>query len=240
MTTLPPTSPGLPGGRQGHAHEAAAPGTKERLLDAAEVLFAERGFAATSVREVTRAAGVAVSAANYHFGSKEALLRAALMRRVEPANARRLELLDDAVAQGAGLEDVLAAFFRPALELWAEAASRGDENHTLRLSALLYANPPAFVEQLKQDLFGDILARFEAALRSALPGARPDSVAVGAQLAIGAMVHLMRGEVGFARGAENDVDAQIRILVQFAAGGIRQATSPPGGTEAAATPRRSS
>jgi AcrR family transcriptional regulator len=230
----------LPGGRQGHAHAAAAPGTKERLLDAAEGLFAERGFAATSVREVTRAAGVAVSAANYHFGSKEELLRAALMRRVEPANARRLALLDEAVAQGACLEDVLAAFFRPALELWAEAASRGDENHTLRLSALLYANPPAFVEQLKQDLFGDVLTRFEAALRCALPGACPDSVAVVGQLAIGAMVHLMRGEVGFARTADHDADAQIQILVQFAAGGIRQATSPHVGKESAGAPRRSS
>ena len=42
--------------------------TKERLLDAAEHVFAERGFEGTSMRAVTQAAGAAVSAANYHFG----------------------------------------------------------------------------------------------------------------------------------------------------------------------------
>lgn len=240
MTTSPPPSPALPAGRPGSVPTGAAPGTKERLLDAAEVLFAERGFAATSVREVTRAAGVAVSAANYHYGSKEALLRAALMRRVEPANARRLVLLNEAVARGAVLEEVLAAFFRPALELWAEAANRGDENHTLRISALLYANPPAFVEELKRELFGDILTRFEAALLRSLPGASPERVAVVAQFAIGSMVHLMRGEVGFAGGDELDVEAQIEILVRFAAGGIRRAAWPADDAKGSAESRRSS
>jgi AcrR family transcriptional regulator len=237
VTTSPPPSPALPAGRPGSVPTGAAPGTKERLLDAAEVLFAERGFAATSVREVTRAAGVAVSAANYHYGSKEALLRAALMRRVEPANARRLVLLNEAVARGAVLEEVLAAFFRPALELWAEAANRGDENHTLRISALLYANPPAFVEKLKRDLFGEVLERFEAGRARARPRPSPESVATVAQLAIGSMVHLMRGEVPIPSGAEHDVDAQVQILVQFAAGGIGQATLVPDGSAVPAQPR---
>jgi AcrR family transcriptional regulator len=148
VTSSPSPASGSPAGGPDFEQEGASAGTKERLLDASEALFAERGFAGTSVREVTRAAGVAVSAANYHFGSKEALLRAALMRRIQPANARRFALLDQAVASGAALEDVLAAFFRPALELRAQAFSRGDASHTLRLSALLYANPPAFVEEL--------------------------------------------------------------------------------------------
>ena len=58
--------------------------TKERILDAAERLFAERGFAATSLRSITAAAGVNLAAVNYHFRSKEALLEAVFTRRLGP------------------------------------------------------------------------------------------------------------------------------------------------------------
>lgn len=47
--------------------------TRERLLDAASALFAATGLHGTTVREIARAAGANVAAANYHFGSKEAL-----------------------------------------------------------------------------------------------------------------------------------------------------------------------
>ena len=72
-----------------------APGTRQRLLDAAERLFAKRGFAGTSVREITDAAGANLGAVNYHFRSKENLYaevftrRAALLR--EPVVAAASE-----------------------------------------------------------------------------------------------------------------------------------------------------
>ena len=58
--------------------------TKERMLDTAEGLFAEHGFPATSMRDITNAAGVNLAAINYHFGSKESLLIAVLQRRTLP------------------------------------------------------------------------------------------------------------------------------------------------------------
>ena len=45
--------------------------TVERILDVAEILFAEKGFAATSLRLITRKAQVNLAAVNYHFGSKK-------------------------------------------------------------------------------------------------------------------------------------------------------------------------
>ena len=71
------------------------PGTRERLLDTAERLFAARGFAGTSVREITDAAGANLGAVNYYFRSKENLYaevfarRAALLREPIVAAARR-------------------------------------------------------------------------------------------------------------------------------------------------------
>ena len=68
--------------------------TKERLLDAAESLFADHGFAATSLRMITSAAGVNLASVNYHYGSKEALIQAVLERRLGPLNRDRLRRLD--------------------------------------------------------------------------------------------------------------------------------------------------
>ena len=72
-------------------HRDSKRDTKQRLLDAAELLFATHGFEGTSMRAITQAADTSLSAANYHFGSKQALIEAALVRRIEPLNRRRLE-----------------------------------------------------------------------------------------------------------------------------------------------------
>src|SRR5689334_3019902 len=67
--------------------------TRERILDAAESLFMEHGFEATSMRAITASAGVNLAAVNYHFGSKEELFQSVLTRRLDPMNQQRLELL---------------------------------------------------------------------------------------------------------------------------------------------------
>ena len=67
--------------------------TKDRILDAAESLFMEHGFEATSLRAITAAAGVNLASVNYHFGSKEELFQAVLTRRLDPMNQERLDLL---------------------------------------------------------------------------------------------------------------------------------------------------
>src|SRR5882724_9640976 len=71
-----------------------AAATKARILDAAEALFMEHGFEATSLRSITAAAAVNLAAVNYHFGSKEELFRAVLTRRLDPMNQARVALLD--------------------------------------------------------------------------------------------------------------------------------------------------
>src|SRR5215213_6345048 len=72
----------------------ASKDTKERILDAAERLFPAHGFAGTSLRAVTKEAGVNLAAVHYHFGTKEDLLRAVLGRIVIPVNRERLEMLE--------------------------------------------------------------------------------------------------------------------------------------------------
>ena len=58
-------------------------GTKEKILDVAEALFAEHGFKDTSLRTITSKAGVNLASVNYHFGDKKTLVRAVLDRYLE-------------------------------------------------------------------------------------------------------------------------------------------------------------
>ena len=88
--------------------------TKEKILDTAERLFAEHGYAATSLRQVIAAAKVNLAAVHYHFGTKEELLDAVVLRKVAPVNAARMAWLERVEAEaGAGplpVEHVLEHF----------------------------------------------------------------------------------------------------------------------------------
>src|SRR6476659_7818141 len=98
---------------------SAAGATKARILDAAEMLFMEHGFEATSLRAITAAAAVNLAAVNYHFGSKEELFQSVLPRRLDPMNQRRLELLTRFEAEAAPkplpCDRILSALLIPAL-----------------------------------------------------------------------------------------------------------------------------
>src|SRR5579859_4078456 len=95
--------------------------TKDRILDAAERLFAHKGIEATSLRTITAEAGVNLAAVNYHFQSKEALMHAVIARRLDPINQRRLAMLDAYEAEAAGapvpLNQLLEAMLRPIFEM---------------------------------------------------------------------------------------------------------------------------
>ena len=54
--------------------------TKDRILNSAEILFAEHGFNETSLRIITSVADVNLAAVNYHFGSKKVLIQAVIDR----------------------------------------------------------------------------------------------------------------------------------------------------------------
>ena len=99
---------------------AGEPSTPDRILQAAERLFSERGIDAVSLREITSAAGVNSAAAHYHFGSKDAVLEELFARRARPIADRRAQLLGDLKSNRQGrpvLEEVLRAFLQPALDL---------------------------------------------------------------------------------------------------------------------------
>lgn len=103
--------------------------TRQRIIQAAEKLFARRSFASVSMRQITGEAGVALAAAHYHFGSKEDLFRAVFLRRARDLNRERFELLRQAEeAAGSGvipLRAVLNALLRPGVRWSFDEGGRG-------------------------------------------------------------------------------------------------------------------
>ena len=103
--------------------EEAAEGptaTRERILDAAEALFGERGFEGVSLRDITSQAEANVAAVNYHFGSKGKLVDAVVERHAIPINEERLRLLQEAEERHGGgavpVVEILRAFLQPVID----------------------------------------------------------------------------------------------------------------------------
>lgn len=149
------------------------PATRERLMRAAERLFAERGIDAVSIRDITNEAGANSAAIHYHFGSKAALVTAILDWRAAEVGARRAEWLERIeTAPAPTLRDVVAAFVVPTAELAADDDG-GGRYHIGFLAAVL-ANPgymPMVIEAFEPhtDRWVAALARVTPHLT---PGAR--------------------------------------------------------------------
>jgi len=141
--------------------------TGQRILRAAEDLFARKGIRGTSFKEITRLAKVNIAAVNYHYGTKDALVRAVYERCLQPLNEERLRLLTMAeMAAGEWplpLESVLHALFEPMLRTW-----RVNRNFILLVGRLQNEPDPALSEFI-QGLYRPLIPRFMAAACKAAP-----------------------------------------------------------------------
>ncbi|HUD98097.1 MAG TPA: TetR/AcrR family transcriptional regulator [Bryobacteraceae bacterium] len=201
--------------------------TKERILDTAEQLFAEHGYAATSLRSIIAQAGVNLAAVHYHFHSKQALLEAVVLRRSIPANHERLALLGRFEKEAGGnpppLEKVIEAFVAPTLEM-----SRNPQSGSMvfmRLLGRLHAEGD-LLPGIITSQFGDVLQRFGAALRAALPDLPREELLWRLNLAIGALSQTLRGgskdlETISDLSLSLNSEAALERLVAFLSAGFR-------------------
>src|SRR5882757_10006546 len=147
----------------------APPDTRTQILDAAERLFAERGYRGTSIRAITDLAGANLAAVGYHFGSKAELLAAVARRVVEPITA----------AQCAGLDKLLARTPDPPVSELVEAFAgplfdempAGDEGgaRTSRLIVTILTDPAEEARTWTGPAEDTVRDRYLAAFRRALP-----------------------------------------------------------------------
>jgi AcrR family transcriptional regulator len=201
--------------------QATETDTKTRILDEAERLFADQGFEATSLREITAAAKVNLAAVNYHFRSKEELLRAVMVRRTGPVNRKRLAMLDDLQAKGeVTVEGVMYAFYQPVVEL--------HEDRTCRIQPLLgrVFGEPGPVREFFLDQMAPVAMRFAEVLRELLPELPAQEVYWRLYFSAALLAFTMAAPHVLQRISEGacnpaDVEGATRRMVAFACAGLR-------------------
>lgn len=195
--------------------------TKERILGAAESLFAQRGFDGASLRQLTSAAGVNLAAVNYHFGSKEKLVEQVFHRRLDALNAQRLAALAKVADQpDTRLEDVLDAFIRPALEL-----SHDDGGSLfMRVLARAFAEHDDGLRKFLSENYGHVMRQFTAEFARLLPRLSKEELYWRIDLVTGALTHAMSGFGMIQRKSDVSERAHreqtVQHLVRFAAAGL--------------------
>jgi AcrR family transcriptional regulator len=197
--------------------------TRQRILGAAEALFAERGFAAASLRQVTAAAKVNLAAVNYHFGSKDNLIEEVFRRRLDELSRRRLERLADVAKSGSmTLESLLDAFITPALEL---SLDREGGSVFMRVLARAFAEHNSNLRKFLSDNYGYVLKDFAAAFAQLLPQLDKEELYWRIDIAVGALTYAM-ADFGMIqrRSSESERvhrEQMARHLIHFTAAGLR-------------------
>lgn len=192
--------------------------TATRILDTAEQLFADRGFHATTLRQITQAAGVNLAAVNYHHGSKDALILAVFQRRLDELNSERLARLREALdaTDPPRLEDVLEAFIHPALRM--STQSSGDGGRFMRLLMRAWSENATQLHGVIRRQYSHVMRAFADAVSRSL-GTAPENLRQQLDFLIGALTYTM------AETNDQDVEPTARALIRFGCAGLRDSVA---------------
>lgn len=170
-------------------------GTRDTILDAAEQLFAHHGHDNTSMRQITTAAGVNLSAVNYHFGSKDGLTQAVFQRRLATLNEERLSLLNELETQAAGHplkpSQIVEAFFGPLVRHACGATP--SQKAFVPLLERSMSDPGGFIKAVIIDEHSEVLERYKRALLSSLPDVPEEEIFWRFQFMLGATSYAITG-----------------------------------------------
>ncbi|HQY49365.1 MAG TPA: TetR/AcrR family transcriptional regulator [Thermomonas sp.] len=196
--------------------------TKDRILHAAEDLFAQQGFASTSLRQVTSRADVNIAAVNYHFGSKDNLINEVFRRRMDEMSAQRIAALQQAIDTVPGkLEPILAAFVEPALAM---AQDRHGGGAFIRVIARAYAESNAGLRKFLSDQYGHVPRAFAKAIHACVPELSKEELYRRLDFLSGALTYAM-ADFGLIKRPAGVSDATHRqraakALIRFAVAGF--------------------
>jgi AcrR family transcriptional regulator len=199
--------------------------TREKLVIAAENLFALHGYQKVTVRAIAAAAGVNWSLLGYYFRGKEGLLFEVYRRHCNALNAERFQLLKAARAgaRPPQLEKVLEAFVLPALSI-AETQAGGASFSRLR--AVLAAEDSKLLDQLVTENFDSSSGEFIDALCECLPELSRDEVLWRFHFMLGTIYYTASGPHRIKVFSEGrcdpaNVSENLKHLIPFLAAGFR-------------------
>ena len=212
-------------GQTGEA-EADATGVRQRLLNAAEAFFSDRGFENTSVRDLARAAKCNVAAVNYYFGSKEQLYVELWRRELQILRNSRLasirRVMEQPAGQG-GLEQLLSSYSAAFIEPLADAAKG---QRLMRLMAREIVHPRLPEGLFLNEMIKPVMDALQEALLRVCPGVDRSRIPLLIVSLIGQLLHVLHIKAMFDRATEPgwpkfSLDEAVRHVVEFSAAGIR-------------------
>ena len=203
---------------------AASSDTKEQILDVAEQVLAEHGYAGTTLRNVVSKAKVNLAAVHYHFGSKEALFQAVVARIAEPMVTQQLALLAEVMDQADGspsVEAILNAYLAPAFEVVAQ-----NEKHQPMRAQFVgrCRTEPEPVQSIAGQQFGRGTEKFLDALQRALPEQSRSQLKWKLDLVVASLVRVL-GEAGkpgamLTGSSSEDIETTLAKLISFVTPGL--------------------
>jgi AcrR family transcriptional regulator len=202
--------------------------TADRLLDAAEALYAESGLEAISVRSITARAHANLAAIGYHFGSKDALIQAVIQRRYNWLNNARRDKLDgleaDAAAGRPQLEDVIDVLLLPVLNPFPDRPS--ESARFRQFFSRVFSESPDFQKSIQIKGFRRTTERVVELLRKILPHLSDREIYwrlhFSAGPLVGTLTHGNRLRVlSNGRCDPDDIEEAVRQLRGFICAGLR-------------------
>lgn len=198
--------------------------TAERILDAAEALFSEKGFAETSLRNITTKAGVNLAAVNYHFGSKKSLIQAVFARYLTPFSEQFAQQLNDIEHQNNTPEQLLKLLIITLTKSGLENSERFGV--FMRLLGLAYTQGQGHLRRFLTREYGEVFHRYMKEINRITPELTPMERFWRIHFMLGASVFTMSSVDSLMAMADHDLDMKTNIddvvaqLMPFLASGL--------------------
>lgn len=211
---------------QKEGNSASNKPVQDRLLDAAEQLFCERGFEGTSVRDIAATAGCNIAAVNYYFGSKDKLYTEVWRRQLVQMRDARLQAIEQVMSESGGkppLEDLLRSFANAFVGPFRdESRSRRFMNLMAREMIDQRVSVNLFVDEVVKPTMGAV----RGALLRACPGLEESRIPLLIVFLVGQLMHVVHIKAMFdqtevAEMPAFDLNEAVDHVVKFSAAGIR-------------------
>jgi len=202
--------------------------TQTKILDAAELLFAERGFAETSLRTITSRAKVNLASVNYHFGSKKSLIQAVFDRFLQDFTSElnsRLNELEQSSASDLQVEVLLDALIEPLLSL--NNARKNAVSIFMRLLGRAYAETQGHLRRYVTERYGHVLVRFTHLFQKGYPSLTNDQIFWRLHYMLGSLIFTLAGSDALRQISEADFNRRLEVedvikeMVPFLAAGMK-------------------
>jgi len=199
--------------------------TKNKILDAAEKLFADKGFNGTSLREITSLAEVNLAAVNYHFGSKKELIKAVMSRYMNELSPKlESALLVVCQQENPSLIEVFSAFIEPLLSL--NTFKEDGTSNFLQLLGRGYTDSQGFLRWFLTSQYPQVIESFVVAVKKSYPALTAEDIFWRLHFTMGTVVFTMSSSDALIDIAQSDFDQKmdiadvIRNVIPFVAAGV--------------------